>query len=144
MRKQILLPGVLLTGLLMMAPRLFTDSHTLNAQNTQEAEEAALKEEKERNKFLAEMETLIKSAHDAGFSELDIREMAITRKGKTINVWEFLEQEKLKRKRKEQRRFVPRDRYLTVMDITSEMQSLESRNLDTLRKKMVFVGAEEK
>ena len=36
------------------------------------------------------------------------------------------------------------DRYLTVMDITSELQSLESRDLDTLRKKMVFVGAEEK
>ena len=144
MRKQILLPGVLLSGLLMMAPRLFTDSHTLKAQNTEEAEEAARKEEKERKKFLAEMETLIKAAQDAGFSEQDIREMTITRKGKTINVWEFLEQERLKRKREDRRRFVPRDRYLTVMDITSELQSLESRDLDTLRKKMVFVGAEEK
>ena len=133
-----------MTGLLMMAPRLFTDSHTLKAQNTEEAEEAARKEEKERKKFLAEMETLIKAAQDAGFSEQDIREMTITRKGKTINVWEFLEQERLKRKREERRRFVPRDRYLTVMDITSELQSLESRELDTLRKKMVFVGAEEK
>ena len=144
MRKQILLPGVLLAGLLMMAPRLFTDSHTLKAQNTEEAEEAARKEEKELKKFLAEMETLIKAAQDAGFPEQDIREMTITRKGKTINVWEFLEQEKLKRKREERLRFVPRDRYLTVMDITSELQSLESRDLDTLRKKMVFMGAEEK
>ena len=133
-----------MAGLLMMAPRLFTDSHTLKAQNTEEAEEAARKEEKERKKFLAEMETLIKAAQDAGFSEQDIREMTITRKGKTINVWEFLEQEKLKKKREERRRFVPRDRYLTVMDITSELQSLESRDLDTLRKKMIFVGAEEK
>ena len=133
-----------MAGLLMMAPRLFTVSHTLKAQNTEDAEEAARKEEKERKKFLAEMETLIKAAQDAGFSEEDIREMTITRKGKTINVWEFLEQERLKRKREERRRFVPRDRYLTVMDITSELQSLESRDLDTLRKKMVFVGAEEK
>ena len=133
-----------MAGLLMMAPRLFTDSHTLKAQNTEEAEEAAHKDEKERKKFLAEMETLIKAAQDAGFSEQDIREMTITRKGNTINVWEFLEQDRLKRKREERRRFVPRDRYLTVMDITSEMQSLESRDLDTLRKKMVFVGAEEK
>ena len=144
MRKQILLPGVLLAGLLMMAPRLFTDSHTLKAQKTEETEEAARKEEKERKKFLAEMETLIKAAQDAGFSEQDIREMTITRKGKTINVWEFIEQEKLNRKREKRRRFVPRDRYLTVMDITSELQSLESRNLDTLRKKIVFIGAEEK
>ena len=144
MRKQILLPGVLLAGLLMMTPRLFTDSHTLKAQNTEEAEEAARKEEKERKKFLTEMETLIKAAQDAGFSEQDIREMTITRKSKTINVWEFLEQERLKRKRKERRRFIPRDRYLTVMDITSELQSLESRDLDTLRKKIIFVGAEEK
>ena len=144
MGKQILLPGLLLSGLLMMAPSLFTDSYTLKAQNTEEAEEAASKDEKERKKFLAEMETLIKAAQDAGFSEQDIREMTITRKGKTINVWEFLEQEKLKRKREERLRFVPRDRYLTVMDITSELQSLESRNLDTLRKIKVFVGAEEK
>ena len=133
-----------MAGLLMMAPRLFTDSHTLKAQNSEEAEEAARKEEKEREKFIAEMETLIKAAQDAGFSEQDIREMTITRKGKTINIWEFLEQERLKRKREERRRFVPRDRYLTVMDITSELQSLESRDLDTLRKKIVFVGAEEK
>ena len=133
-----------MAGLVMMVPRLYTDSHTLKAQNTEEDEEAARKEEKERKKFLAEMETLIKAAQDAGFSEQDIREMTITRKGKTINVWEFLEQERLKSKREERRRFVPRDRYLTVMDITSELQSLESRDLDTLRKKMVFVGAEEK
>ena len=133
-----------MAGLLIMAPRLFTDSHTLKAQNKEEVEEAARKEEKERKKFLAEMETLIKAAQDAGFSEQDIREITITRKGKTINVWEFLEQERLNRKREERRRFVPRDRYLTVMDITSELQSLESRDLDTLRKKMVFVGAEEK
>ena len=133
-----------MAGLLMMVPRMYTDSHTLKAQNTEEAEEAARKEEKERKKFLAEMETLIKAAQDAGFSEQDIREMTITRKGNTINVWEFLEQDRLKRKREERTGFVPRDRYLTVMDITSEMQSLESRDLDTLRKKMVFVGAEEK
>ena len=133
-----------MAGLLMMPPRLFTDSHNLKAQNIEEAEEAARKEEKERKKFFAEMETLIKAAQDAGFSEQDIREMTITRKGKTINVWEFIEQERLKRKREERRRFVPRDRYLTVMDITSELQSLESRDLDTLRKKMVFMGAEEK
>ena len=133
-----------MAGLLMVSPRLFIDSHNLKAQNSEEAEEAARREEKERKKFLSEMETLIKAAQDAGFSEQDIREMTITRKGKTINVWEFLEQEKLKRKLDERRRFVPRDRYLTVMDITSELQSLESRNLDTLRKKMVFVGAEEK
>ena len=133
-----------MAGLLMMAPRLFTDSLTLKAQNTEEAEEAARKEEKEREKFIAEMETLIKAAQDAGFSEQDIREMTITRKGKTINVWEFLEQERLNRKREKRRSFVPRDRYLTVMDITSELQSLESRDLDTLRKKMIFVGAEEK
>ena len=133
-----------MAGLLMMAPSLFTYSHTLKAQNTEESEEAVRREEKEREKFLSEMETLIKAAQDAGFSEQDIREMTITRKGKTINVWEFLEQERLKRKREERRRFVPRDRYLTVMDITSELQSLESRDLDTLRKKMVFVGAEEK
>ncbi|MEC8343001.1 MAG: hypothetical protein VXZ71_09060, partial [SAR324 cluster bacterium] len=66
-----------------------------------------------------------------------------TRKGKTIVVWEFLEQEKLRREKEERRRFVPRDRYLSVRDISQEIQSQETRKLDALRQKMIFVGAEE-
>ena len=58
-------------------------------------------------------------------------------------VWEFLEQEKLRREKEERRRFVPRDRYLSVRDISQEIQSQETRKLDALRQKMIFVGAEE-
>ena len=58
-------------------------------------------------------------------------------------VWEFLEQEKLRREKEERRRFIPRDRYLSVRDISQEIQSQETRKLDALRQKMIFVGAEE-
>ena len=58
-------------------------------------------------------------------------------------VWEFLEQEKLRREKEERRRFVPRNRYLSVRDISQEIQSQETRKLDALRQKMIFVGAEE-
>ena len=58
-------------------------------------------------------------------------------------VWEFLEQEKLRREKEERRRFVPRDRYLSVRDISQEIQNQETRKLDALRQKMIFVGAEE-
>ena len=87
--------------------------------------------------------TLLKAAQDSGFSQEDIRDITITRKGKTIVVWEFLEQEKLRREKEERRRFVPRDRYLSVRDISQEIQSQETRKLDALRQKMIFVGAEE-
>ena len=89
------------------------------------------------------MQTLLKAAQDSGFSQEDIRDITITRKGKTIVVWEFLEQEKLRREKEERRRFVPRDRYLSVRDISQEIQSQETRKLDALRQKMIFVGAEE-
>ena len=38
---------------------------------------------------------------------------------------------------------VTRDRYLSVRDISQEIQSQETRKLDALRQKMIFVGAEE-
>ncbi len=118
--------------------------HPLIAQQADVMDEKAAKAEKARRKFLAELETLIKAARDSGFSEQEIREITITRKGKTINVWEHLEQERLRIERDERRRFVPRERYLSVMDITGELESLETRKLDSLRKKMVFVGAQQK
>ena len=116
---------------------------SVKAQAMEELDEKELKARKEHEKFVKEMETLIKAAQDSGFSQEDIRDISITRKGKSIIVWEFLEQEKIRREREERRRFIPRDRYLSVRDISHEMQSQETRKLDVLRKKMIFVGAEE-
>ena len=116
---------------------------SVKAQAMEELDEKELKARKEHEKFVKEMETLIKAAQDSGFSQEDIRDISITRKGKSIIVWEFLEQEKIRREREERRRFIPRDRYLSVRDISHEMQSQETRKLDILRKKMIFVGAEE-
>ena len=115
----------------------------IQAQAVEELDEKELKARKEHEKFVKEMETLIKAAQDSGFSQEDIRDISITRKGKSIIVWEFLEQEKIRREREQRRRFIPRDRYLSVRDISHEMQSQETRKLDVLRKKMIFVGAEE-
>ena len=109
----------------------------------EELDEKELEARKEHDKFVKEMQTLLKAAKDSGFSQEDIRDITITRKGKTIVVWEFLEQEKLRREKEERRRFVPRDRYLSVRDISQEIQSQETRKLDALRQKMIFVGAEE-
>jgi len=39
---------------------------------------------------------------------------------------------------------IPRDRYLTVMDIADELEGGETRDLDALKDKSIFVGAEEK
>ena len=142
MNQPILTLSVLLS--LLLAPFSgYFEVPPIQAQALEELDEKELKERKEHEKFVKEMETLIKAAQDSGFSQEDIRDISITRKGKSIVVWEFLEQEKIRREREERRRFVPRDRYLSVRDISHEMQSQETRKLDSLRKKMIFVGAEE-
>jgi len=120
--------------------------HLAFAQNYNELDEKALEAEKERKKFLKEMQTLLDVAMKSGFSEKEIREITITRKGKIIHVWDFLEQEKLREKKVAlaKKRSKQLDRYLTVMDIADELESGETRDLDALKDKSIFVGAEEK
>ena len=120
--------------------------HLAFAQNYNEPDEKALESEKERNFFLEEMQTLLDVAMKSGFSEKEIREITITRKGKVVHVWEFLEQEKLHEKKVAlaKKRSKQLDRYLTVMDIADELESGETRDLDALKDKSIFIGAEEK
>lgn len=141
-KKRILIIVVLFTGILLF-PQPKRGFSLLLAQGAEELSEKANKEEKERKKFLSELEILLKAARDSGFSEQEIREISITRDGKTINIWEHIEQEKLRDIREQRRRFVPRERYLNVLDITLELESQEKRKLDSMRDKTIFVGAEE-
>ena len=62
-----------------------------------------------------------------------VRSITVQREGKTINAFEYLEQAKRQQTRKESRRVVLRDRYLTVQDIMGELKSRESGKLDSLR-----------
>ena len=58
-------------------------------------------------------------------------------------VWEYLEQERIREKLREGHKFKPRDRYLTVLDVTNELQSRERLQLDDLQERAVFTGTEE-
>ena len=118
----------------------------VQAQNYEKEDEKALIAEKELQKFITEMQTLLDAASKSGFSEKEIREITVTRKGKVVHVWDFLEQAKLQQKKDAlaKKRSKPLDRYLTVMDIAEEIQSGETRDLDALKDKSIFVGAEEK
>ena len=120
--------------------------HLAFAQNYNEPDKKTIEAEKERKKFLEEMQTLLDAAMKSGFSEKEIREITITRKGKVVHVWDFLEQEKLREKKVAlaKKRSKQLDRYLTVMDIADELESGETRDLDALKDKSIFVGAEEK
>ena len=102
--------------------------------------------EKELQKFVKEMQDLLEAAQKSGFSEKQIREISVTRYGKLVHVWDFLEQEKLRKKKEAlaKKKFVQRERYLTVMDIANELESSETRNLDALKDRSIFVGAQEK
>ena len=109
-------------------------------------DEKKIEADKKREKLLADMEKLINAAIKSGFSDKEVREITIVRKGKVLYVWDFLEKEKLRKKKEELNKYKSKriDRYLTVMDIEKELVLLETRNLDSLKDKSIFVGAEQK
>jgi len=111
-----------------------------------EQDEKRAKAKKERQKFVKEMQALLDAAQKSGFSEKQIRDISVTRDGKLVYVWDFLEQEKLRQKKEDlaKKKFVSRERYLTVMDISNELESSETRKLDALKDRSIFVGVEEK
>ncbi len=116
------------------------------SQSYSEQDEKEAKAEKERQKFVKEMQSLLDAAQKSGFSEKQIRDISVTRNGKLVYVWDFLEQEKVRQKKDDlaKKKFVTRERYLTVMDIADELESSETRELDSLKDRSIFVGAEEK
>lgn len=137
-----------LVGLLLAFPLLLLGESvlrppSLHAQSIADLDEKARRLERERKQFVKELETLITAAKDAGFSEEELKAVTLDRKGKTIVVWEYLEQERIREKLREGRKFKPRDRYLTVLDVTNELQSRERLQLDDLQERAVFTGTEE-
>ena len=124
----------------------FVTNQNVFSQSFSEQDEKRAKAEKERQKFVKEMQSLLDAAQKSGFSEKQIRDISVTRDGKLVYVWDFLEQEKLRQKKEDlaKKKFVARERYLTVMDITDELESSETRELDALKDRSIFMGAEEK
>ena len=92
------------------------------------------------------MKKLLNAAIKSGFSDKEVREITVVRNGKVLYVWDFLEQEKLRLEREElsKKKSKRLDRYLTVMDISDELESYETKNLDIIKEKSIFVGAEQK
>ena len=124
----------------------FVTNQNVFSQSYSEQDEKRAKAEKERQKFVNEMKALLDAAQKSGFSEKQIRDISVTRDGKLVYVWDFLEQEKLRQKKDApaKKKFVTRERYLTVMDITDELESSETLELDALKDRSIFMGAEEK
>jgi len=124
----------------------FVTNQNVFSQSYSEQDEKRAKAEKERLKFVKEMQALLDAAQKSGFSEKQIRDISVTRDGKLVYVWDFLEQEKLRQKKDAlaKKKFVTRERYLTVMDITDELESSETLELDALKDRSIFMGAEEK
>ena len=124
----------------------YVTSQNVFSQSYSEQDEKEAKAEKERQKFVEEMQALLDAAQKSGFSEKQIRDISVTRNGKLVYVWDFLEQEKVRQKKDDmaKKKFVMRERYLTVMDIADELESSETRKLDALKDRSIFMGAEEK
>ena len=124
----------------------YVTNQNIFSQSYSEHDEKRAKAEKERQKFVKEMQSLIDAAQKSGFSEKQIKDISVTRDGKLVYVWDFLEQEKLRQKKDDlaKKKFVPLERYLTVMDIANELESSETLELDALKDRSIFMGAEEK
>ena len=135
---------LLFTFLVWNVPYVTNQNVFSQSYSVQDEKEA--KAEKERQKFVKEMQALLDAAQKSGFTDKQIREISVTRDGKLVHVWDFLEQEKLRQKKEAlaKKKFVSRERYLTVMDIANELESSEKRQLDALKDRSIFVGAEEK
>ena len=144
MHRYFFLPVLLFAFLSWNFP--FVTNQNVFSQSYSEQDENEAKAEKEQQKFVKEMKALLDAAQKSGFSEKQIREISVTRDGKLVYVWDFLEQEKLRQKKEAlaKQKFVQRERYLTVMDITDELESSETRELDALKDRSIFMGAEEK
>ena len=124
----------------------YVTNQNVFSRSYSEKNEKEAKAERAHQKFVMEMQALLDAAQKSGFSEKQISEISVTRDGKLVYVWDFLEQEKLRQKKEAlaKKKFVPRERYLTVMDIANELESSETRELDALKDRSIFVGAEEK
>ena len=124
----------------------FLTNQNVFSQSYSVQDEKEVKAKRERQKFVNEMQDLIDAAQKSGFSETQIREISVKRDGKLVYVWDFLKQEKLRQKKEAlaKNKFILRERYLTVMDIANELESGETSELDALRDRSVFMGAEEK
>ena len=124
----------------------FLTNQNAYSQSYSALDEKEERAEKERQKFVNEMQALLDAAKKSGCSEKQVREISVTRDGKLVHVWDYLEQEKLRKKKEDlaKKKFVPRERYLTVMDIANELESSETRDLDALKDRSIFVGAQEK
>ena len=124
----------------------FVTNQNVFSQSYSEQDEKEAKAEKERQKFVKDLQALLDAAQKSGFTEKQIREISVTHDGNLVHVWDFLEQEKLRQKKEAltKKKFIPRERYLTVMDIANELESSETRELDALKDRSIFVGAEEK
>ena len=136
---------VLFFAFLMWNVHYITNKNVFSISYAQQNGNKA-KADKERIKFVKEMQILIEAAQKSGFSENQIRDISVTRNGKLVYVWDFLEQEKLRQKKEDlaKKKFVRRERYLTVMDVANELESSETQDLDDLKDRSIFVGTEEK
>ena len=70
------------------------------SQSYAEQDEKEAKAEKERQKFVKEMQALLDAAQKSGFSKKQIRDISVTRDGNLVHVWDFLEQENCARKKR--------------------------------------------
>ena len=117
---------------------LFAESYNKN-------DEKNIDKDKKREKFLLEMKKLINAATKSGFSKKEVREITVIRDGKVLYVWDFLEQEKLRLKKEElkKKKSKRKERYLSVLDISDELESFETEKLDLIKDKSIFVGADQ-
>lgn len=113
-------------------------------EDTSEMTEKELEAAKARLKTLREYQKLIDVAKNAGFNDEELRKISVERDGETIFLLEFIEAEvRQMQKDKKEKEEASKKRYITVKDITEDLNLKESDQISNLRDTLIFSGEEE-
>ena len=78
----------------------YVTNQNVFSQSFSEQDEKEAKAEKERQKFVKEMQALLDAAQKSGFSDKQIRDISVTRDGKLVHVWIFWNRKNFARKKR--------------------------------------------
>ncbi len=135
-------------NLTLVYPQDTSNSSSSSSVSIHEKIEIPLEEQteeiKKRLKKLRERENLIEIARQAGFTDQELQEITIEDGGETINVWNYIIQEKERfKKARKAKEEASKKRYITVKDITDDLLQKETDQVSNLRENLIFSGEEE-
>ena len=120
-----------------------SEDHKQGAKDQEEAlDEHQLELKRKHKKMIRDMENLLRVAQEVGFTEEELKKITVQQEGEVINVWEFLQKENESQSAQKDEDLPQKKQYLTVQDITKELNKREKKQINTLKQTLMFSGKE--